>query len=440
MAHIVIIGNGIAGITCARMIRKNSNDSITVISAETEYFFSRTALMYIYMGHMKYEHTKPYEDWFWKKNRIDLVFDEVISIDTDSKQLQLAKGQGMQYDKLVLATGSISRSMNIEGHQLKGVQTLYGYPDLQLMEENSKGISHAVIVGGGLIGIEMAEMLLSRNIKVTIFIREKEYWNNVLPHEESKMVSSHIREHHVTLLSETELGEITGDVNGRIKEVKTKNGEIFPCEFLGLTIGVFPNIGLAKAANIETDKGILVDEYFETSAKDVYAIGDCVELRNNIPGRRNIEPVWYAGRMQGETLAKILCGKRQPYQPGPWFNSAKFFDIEYQTYGSVPTELADDEETFYWQHPKKNVSFRVVYKKQSETVIGFNTMGLRIRHELCDQWLRTETPLEYVMSHLHQLNFEPEFTEAYHHQILETFNSMNGRNIPVKKKKAFLFF
>ncbi|MDP4664362.1 MAG: NAD(P)/FAD-dependent oxidoreductase, partial [Salibacteraceae bacterium] len=70
--HVVIIGNGIAGVTCARHIRKRSNAKITIISGETDHFFSRTALMYIYMGHMKYEHTKPYEDWFWEKNRIDL--------------------------------------------------------------------------------------------------------------------------------------------------------------------------------------------------------------------------------------------------------------------------------------------------------------------------------------------------------------------------------
>ncbi len=87
--QIVIIGNGISGITCARNVRKQSNDEIIVISSETEHFYSRTALMYIYMGHMKYEHTKPYEDWFWEKNRIKLLKDHVISIDTKSKGLQL---------------------------------------------------------------------------------------------------------------------------------------------------------------------------------------------------------------------------------------------------------------------------------------------------------------------------------------------------------------
>ena len=88
MTHIVIIGNGIAGITTARHTRKQDSEAkITVISSETDHFFSRTALMYIYMGHMRYQDTKPYEEWFWKKNRIDLVKEYVNSIDFDSQTL-----------------------------------------------------------------------------------------------------------------------------------------------------------------------------------------------------------------------------------------------------------------------------------------------------------------------------------------------------------------
>ena len=89
MEHIVIIGNGISGVTAARHIRKQCNHKITIISSETKHFFSRTALMYIYMGHMKYEHTKPYEDSFWKKNNIELIQGYVNNIDFDKKNLHL---------------------------------------------------------------------------------------------------------------------------------------------------------------------------------------------------------------------------------------------------------------------------------------------------------------------------------------------------------------
>src|SRR5690606_36857133 len=104
---IIIIGNGIAGITCARHIRKkDASVTIQVISAESEHFFSRTALMYVYMGHMKYEHLKPYEDWFWEKNRIELIHDWVSHVDVDSKTVDTSTGKRLSYDQPVLATGS----------------------------------------------------------------------------------------------------------------------------------------------------------------------------------------------------------------------------------------------------------------------------------------------------------------------------------------------
>ena len=267
MKHIVIIGNGISGITAARHIRKQSDFKITVISSETKHFFSRTALMYIYMGHMRYEHTKPYEDGFWKKNRIDLVFDYVTKVETGSKSLVLQSGNKIAFDQLIIASGSTSNRFGWPGQNLMGVQGLYRFQDLETMEQHTKdkGVKQAVIVGGGLIGIEMAEMLLSRKIGVTILVREKEFWNNVLPVQEANMISRHVRSHHVDLKLETELREIKGDENGRVSTVVTSNGETISCQFVGLTVGVSPNIEFLSHSGIEVRKGILVNEFLETN-------------------------------------------------------------------------------------------------------------------------------------------------------------------------------
>jgi len=121
---IVIIGNGVAGITCARNIRKGCTANITVISAETDYHYSRTALMYIYMGHMRYEDTKPYEDFFWKKNKINLLNRFVTHIDLGQKQLSFSNGEHIKYDILVLALGSKPNKFGWPGQDLKGVQGL----------------------------------------------------------------------------------------------------------------------------------------------------------------------------------------------------------------------------------------------------------------------------------------------------------------------------
>jgi len=159
MSHVVIIGNGIAGITAARHIRKFSDKKITVISAETEYFFSRTALMYVFMGHMKLEHTQPYENWFWEKNRIELKQAYIDEVDFKNKALFSVEGEEITYDQLILATGSVTNFREWKGQEVKGVQGLVSKQDLELLEENSANLKHAVIVGGGLIGVELAEML-----------------------------------------------------------------------------------------------------------------------------------------------------------------------------------------------------------------------------------------------------------------------------------------
>jgi NAD(P)H-nitrite reductase large subunit len=423
MKNVVIIGNGISGITAAREIRKRSTFNITVISSETTHFYSRTALMYIYMGHLKFEHTKPYEDWFWKKNKIDLIFDHVEKIETSSNFLLLKSGNKVMYDQLIIATGSTSNKFGWPGQDMKGVQCLYSYQDLEAIEHHTKGVKNAVIVGGGLIGVEMAEMLLSKNIGVTFLVREKEFWNNVLPLQEAGMISRHIRSHHVDLKLETELFEIKGDESGRVSSVVTDKRETISCQFVGLTVGVSPNVNFLAGSGIETKKGILVNEFLETNIGGVYAIGDCVERTYPLPGRKNIEQVWYTGRMMGEVVAQTICGSKTKYEPGPWFNSAKFFDIEYQTYGNVGVELTPDEEDFYWEHPCHKKAIHLVWDKNSTVFKGVNVFGIRLRHECFDRWLREDRSIQYVLAHLEEANFDPEFFTRHEQEIISGFAS-----------------
>lgn len=433
MKHVVIIGNGIAGITAARYIRKMSDYAITVISAESKYFYSRTALMYVYMGHMRMKDIQPYEDWFWDKNRINLIQAYVYKVDTAGKKLYLSSGKDVQYDDLILATGSTFNKFNWPGQDLEGVGGLYSLQDLEYMETYTRNANRGVIVGGGLIGIEMAEMLASRGIDVTFLVREGSYWNNVLPAEESEMVSRHIREHHIDLRLSTELGEILPDESGRVRAVKTKDGQTIDCEWVGLTAGVHPNIGFLEGSGIETQRGIMIDGHFETNVPNVYAIGDCAQFRTPLPGRRPLEQIWYTGKMHGETVAKTICGSKRSYTPGMFFNSAKFLDLEYQTYGDIPAHLPDHLDTLYWEHVGGKKSIRINFEKSTGRVTGFNLMGIRYRHEVCDVWLREGASLQYVMQHLRAANFDPEFFDQHEKDILSLYNQRFPQQ-PVKLK------
>lgn len=434
MAHIVIIGNGISGTTCARHIRKQDSDvRITVISAETKYFFARTALMYIYMGHMKYEHTKPYEDHFWEKNRISLIHKYVSKVSCKEKQLIFEDTTTLSYDKLVIASGSKSNFFDWPGQELKGVQGLYSFQDLQEMENNTSGIQKAVIVGGGLIGVEMAEMLRTRNIEVTFLVREKHFWGSVLSKEEGDMIARHMKEHHIDLRLETELKEIKGE-NGKVKSVITKSGETIPCQFVGIATGVTPNIAFLKESDIKTDKGVLVNEYFETNTSDVYAIGDCAEFITEIPGRKKLEQVWYTGRMHGQVLAQTLCGNKTAYNPGPWFNSAKFFDIEFMNYGVLPAEEQDGLSMFYWEHPGGKIAMRIGYDSQTTAIKAINTFGIRLKHEILDSWIAEERNLDKVMQHLADANFDPELYKKHEPAIVTAYNQQFNKSITPEKR------
>jgi len=448
MEHIVIIGNGISGVTLARHIRKNSANEITIVSAESDYFFSRTALMYVYMGHLKFEHTQPYEPWFWMKNRINLKKGYVDRINTSKKQLVFSNGEHFSYDKLVFATGSKPNKFGWPGQDLDGVMGMYHKQDLENLEKhapNNQVCKRAVIVGGGLIGIELAEMLHSRNIPVTFLVREASFWNGVLPTAESEMINRHIINNHIDLRLNTNLKEIKSDENGCVKSVIIEEtGEEISCNVVGLTAGVSPNIDFLEnsktsaepSRSIDTNNGILVNRFLETSIKDIYAIGDCAEQREAIGNRRVIEAVWYTGRMMGETLAQTICGNRIEYKPGHWFNSAKFFDIEYQTYGWVFGEKGRPayENHFHWKHKDDAKCITIAYHKDTNLFLGINTFGIRMRHEIFDKWLTEKRAVNYVVEYLADANFDPEFYSLYEKEITAKFNQENGTSIESRKK------
>lgn len=440
MAHIAIIGNGISGITAARHIRKRSKDRITVISSETEHFFSRTALMYVYMGHMKYENIKPYEDHFWSKNNIDLVFGYVNKIDYSAQSLSFEDGSTLDYDSLVLAVGSKPNVFDWPGKDLPQVQGLYSWQDLESMEKWSPTTRRAVIVGGGLIGVEMAEMFRTRGIEVTFLVREDRFWGGVLPREEGELITNHIREHHVDLRLSTTLEEILADDEGNVRAIRTSTGEEIDCEFVGLTVGVRPNVDFLKDTELELGRGILVDEFCRTNLPNVYAIGDCAERRVPVSGRRPIEQVWYTGKMMGEAVARTLTGDPTEYKPGHWFNSAKFFDIEYQTYGWVRNQLAEGESDFYWQHPDGRKGVKITFETEARKLIGINVFGIRLRHMVLDRMLEEERTVDYLLEHWRDALFDPEFYRDHILDILHCFNDKFGTSIRPKKKNWVRIF
>lgn len=378
------------------------------------------------MGHLKFEHTKPYEDRFWAENRLNLLRAFVKELLPEKKLLVLDDDTKIPYDLLILGTGSRPKFFNWPGQELQGVQGFYSLQDLQQLEQqapSSKQCKRSVVVGGGLIGIEVAEMLKSRDIPVTLLVREPAFWNNVLPNCDSEHLNRHILEHHIDLRLSIQLQEILGDENGRVCGIVTDSGEQIDCDLVVLSTGVTPNIAFLKESGLELDQGILVNEFLETSVPGIYAIGDCAQLRNPLPGRRATEAVWYVGRAMGQAVAQTVCGTPTKYTPGTWFNSAKFLDIEYQTYGLVPADVSREanQQVFHWKHDKSDSWLTLCFNAVNQEFIGVNVFGIRLRHAVLDAWLSAKTSVTTVIEGLDKAFFNPELTQNYVPLIQQAF-------------------
>ena len=416
--HVAILGNGVTGVSAALRLRARRPDwRITLVSGESTHHYSRPALMYVFMGHMRYQDVKPFEDSFWGEQRLELVRAWVTRIDLERKRLELHGKPPLSYDRLLLATGSKPNRFGWPGQDLAGVQGLWGLADLKALTEACARARAAVIVGGGLIGVELGEMLRSRGLEVTFLVREGSYWSNVLPREESLLVERELGRHGVALRRATQLRAIEDDGTGRAGAVVTDAGERLPCQIVGLTAGVSPNLDVVRDTALRCGRGILVDRQLRTSASDVFAAGDCAEIE--LPGgERLVQQVWYTGKRQGELAAENLAGGARAYDPGIWFNSAKFFDLEYQVYGRV-NQSVPGEASLYWEHAGGRQSLRLVHV--GGTVIGVNLMGLRARHQVCERWIAEERTLAHVLPRLSEASFEPELFARHEGEIAAAF-------------------
>lgn len=405
--HVVIVGNGIAGVTAARHVRKGTPDArITMVSDEGLQPFARTALMYVYTGALTRAHTHLYEDRFWHENRIDRLHDRALGLDVGRRQLALRDGGPLAYDRLLIATGSRPVLPAWPGADLDGVQGLYHWADLDAMEQSTAGVRHAVVVGGGLIGVELAEMLRVRGIGVTFLVREATYLPRVFSPDESALVEREIRRHGVDLRLGTEVARIEG--RGRAEAVVTTAGGRIPAAFVGVGTGVRPNVEWLSGA-VETDRGVLVDEALATSADGVFAAGDCAQLRQPPPHVRPVEPIWYTARLQGATAGLGLIGRPRAYRPGVFFNSAKFFGLEQQVYGLTGFPAAPGEDDVAWTDGRRSLRLRL---GPGGRVRGVSALGLRLRQSVCTRWIAEGWTLDAVRADLHSAQFDAEFSRS----------------------------
>ena len=412
--HYVIIGNGVAGINAANQIRSRDDDArISIISYESDHFFSRTALMYVFCGQLSNRCVEPYERDYYATMNFERLRDTVVAIEPERKQLHLKQHGEFSYDRLLIAAGSVGSVADWPGADLDGVGNFVTWQDLEWMQQQARSARSAVVVGGGLIGIETMEILQQAGIKTHFLIREDHFWPVALNREEGDLVVEHMREHGCTVHLKTKLREIIGQ-DGRVVGVTTGDGRTIDCEMTVITIGVRPQTDWLKDSGIERDErgGIVVDDCLKTNIDDIYAAGDCTSVVW-FNGVRRPEQLWYTSRDQGKVagLNMTLDDNLRSYRRGIFYNSAKFFDIEYTTAGLVNFGV-EGERNWYQQEPGTFFTERVTHLPD-ETVIGFNMLGRRWDHRVLIGWIERKKQLSWVLDHLHEALFDEEFMPKF---------------------------
>ena len=325
---IIVIGGSASGPKAAAKARRIDNDAeVVILQKEADLSMASCGYPYYVGGFFNDRNqllctpTGVVRNPIFYLNAKDIdaeVNTEVTGIDTKNhsvsfKKLVTGETGTLSYDKLVIATGSVPRMPPVPGADLQGITTLQSMKDADFLRKvrDEGKIKKAVVIGGGLIGIETCEALQLAGIEITV-IELLPQLLTFLDLELAKLVENHVKSKGANVITDNGIAAFLGE-DGKLNAVKLQNGTELPCELAVVAIGVRPNVKLAKDAGLKIGElgGIDVNEYMQTSDPDIYAVGDCVETVNRITGKKVLAPYGdlanLQGRVAGENAASVNC-------------------------------------------------------------------------------------------------------------------------------------
>jgi 3-phenylpropionate/trans-cinnamate dioxygenase ferredoxin reductase component len=348
MPSVVIVGTGQAGFQAASSLRQAGFEGeVTLVGDEPQLPYQRPPLSKAFLkgdGDASEVHLRP-ETFFLSKTIGLISGDRAERVDRENRTLELASGRVLDYDHLVLATGSRPRALPVPGADLDGILVLRTVRDAQVLRERLAGAPRLVVVGGGFIGLELAASARERGAEVTVV----EALDRTMARAVTPAISAHFAalhaEHGATILHESTVAKFVGD--GAVAGVELGNRTQLEADVVVVAVGITPNVELAEGSGLPVRDGIVVDETLRTSDHAVWAIGDCVNYPNAQVGRPvRLESVQNATD-QGRAVAAGITGEPAPYDALPWFWSdqhSRKLQIAGLLHGHDTTVLRGDPE------------------------------------------------------------------------------------------------
>jgi NAD(P)H-nitrite reductase large subunit len=340
--NYVIIGSGVAGIAAIEAIRSvDSANPITLIGDDPYGFYSRPGLAYYLTGELHDKALFPRTADDLRKLNFRSLQGRVTKLLRAEHTLELEDLSRISYDRLLIAVGAQAMPLEVPGAEIDGVLKLDHMSDAKLILKYARRSKTAVVVGGGITALELAEGLLSRGMKVHYLLRADRYWSNILDEQESRIVEHRLQEEGIVLHHHSEVIEIISR-NGRVNAVRLLNGQMLKCDLVAYAIGIRPRVGLAKQAGLAIDRGILVNEYLQTNDPDIFAAGDVAQAYDPMSKRSILDSLWAPARQQGTIAGFNMAGKKRAYLKAPPFNVTRLAGLTTTIIGTVGRGRDDD--------------------------------------------------------------------------------------------------
>jgi NAD(P)H-nitrite reductase large subunit len=403
----LIIGHGSAGLAAAKAIRRQDDTAkIAILTDEPHRFYSRPGLAYLLTGDIPASSLFSQPDEVYRKLRLSVLYGKVVELRPGVHHVEVEGGRRLTYDALLLATGAQAIRPKVPGIDLDGVVTLDNLDDTLHILKLARRTREAVVVGGGITALELAEGLATHAIKTHYFLRKDRYWSGVLDPQESAIVEHGLEEEGVQIHRRTEMKEIVGR-KGRVRGVITEAGEHITCQMVAVAVGIAPRIKLARDARLEVDRGVLVDEYLRSSDPSIFAAGDVAQVYDPWSGKHRLDSLWGSAERLGRQAGLNMTGENELYERGIPFNVTRIGGHVTTIIGSVgggeldPDLLAimrgdseswrDTIESFVVENASGDNRLRLVVGK--ETMVGAVLMGDQQLSRALQYLIREQVPL-----------------------------------------------
>lgn len=338
----VIVGIGVAAMSAVEAIRSvDSKGEITVIGADPHGFYSRPGLAYYLNSELPEKSLFPLEKKELKKYQTEFLHAEVSRVLPQEQRVEMTGGKSLAYDRLLLAVGAAAAPPRIPGYGLEGVVKIDHLDDTRQIIKLAKRAKEAIVIGGGVTALELAEGLAAHRVRVHYFLRGDRYWSSVLDEEESQIILKRLQEKGVIIHTYTQAAEILGK-RDKVIGVRTSDNEIIKAQMVAYAIGIRPRLALAQAAGLETDRGILANARLQTSLPNIYAAGDVAQVYDPMSGRAILDSLWNPARDQGYSAGLNMAGKESLYRKSAPFNVTRLAGLTTTIIGTVGSGQDED--------------------------------------------------------------------------------------------------